>query len=70
MPRARGLKMRAPVDWKEARAHTPGLDDEMVEEFFTHQLPSSPLSPPPHLLEDGPRILPRRSIFTHADFTW
>ncbi|USR79382.1 hypothetical protein [Arcanobacterium pinnipediorum] len=70
VPRAEGLKMRAPVDWKEARAHTPDIDDEMVEEFFTHQLPSSPLNPPPHLLEDGPRILPRRSIFTHADFTW
>ncbi|USR79379.1 hypothetical protein [Arcanobacterium pinnipediorum] len=44
VPRARGLKMRAPVDWKEARAHTPDIDDEMVEEFFTHQLPSSPLN--------------------------
>ncbi|SDU78559.1 hypothetical protein SAMN04489737_0521 [Arcanobacterium phocae] len=67
--RTEGMRLRSPVDWKEARAHTPGIDDEVVDEFFTNKL-TIPLSPPTHLLEGGPQVLPRRSIFTLTDFTW
>ena len=41
--RMEGIRRRNPVDWEEAKKYTPGLTEELADEFFAN--PPSPIAP-------------------------
>lgn len=51
-----GMRRRNPVGWREARISSPGLTDEVIDEFFSHT--PSIIQPPPQALALSAVTLP------------